>query len=146
MKPLPRQIPEVVDYLKHETLKQPDIKLKAEIQTQGSSIRTTLCHTSSTELYWSMEQILAHHTVNNCIMKAGDLLGSGTISGPSRENWGSLLEITFNGTQPIKLSNGNERKFLEDGDTIIFTGYCENEHYKIGFGNLEGTVLPPQLD
>jgi len=80
------------------------------------------------------------YTVNHCIMRPGDLLGSGTISGPNRENWGSLLEITFNGAQPIKLNDGHERTFLEDGDTVIMTGYCEAEHYKIGFGSLEGTV------
>lgn len=142
MQPLPKQIPEVVSYLKQKEAKQPDIKLKVEIKPHGSTVRTTLCETSSTHLYWSMDQILAHHTVNHCIMKPGDLLGSGTISGPSRENWGSLLEITFNGTQPIKLKDGSERKFLENGDTIIFTGYCATEKYKIGFGSLEGTITP----
>jgi fumarylacetoacetase len=87
-----------------------------------------------------MEQMLAHHTVNHCIMKPGDLLGSGTISGPNRENWGSLLEITFNGSQSIKLADGHERTFLEDGDSIILTGYCETKQSKIGFGSLEGTI------
>ena len=140
MTPLPKQIPEGVEYLKQASPKQPSIKLKVEIQPKGSKVRTTICETSATELYWSMEQILAHHTVNHCIMKPGDLLGSGTISGPNRENWGSLLEISFNGAQPIKLNDGLERTFLEDGDSIIMTGYCETEHYKIGFGSLEGTI------
>ena len=74
-------------------------------------------------------------------MKPGDLLGTGTISGLKRENWGSLLEITANGTEPIELVNGQKRTFLEDGDTILMTGYCESEHYKIGFGSLEGTIM-----
>lgn len=141
MAPLPKQMPESVDYLKQAAPKLPDIKLKVEIKPKGSSIKTTICETTPTELYWSMEQILAHHTVNHCIMKPGDLLGTGTISGPNRENWGSLLEISFNGTQPIKLNSGAERTFLEDGDSVIITGYCETEHYKIGFGCLEGTII-----
>ena len=141
MTPLPKQIPESVEYLQQESPKLPNTKLKVEIQPKGSNVKTIICETSSTELYWSMEQILAHHTVNNCIMKPGDLLGTGTISGPNRENWGSLLEISFNGTQPLTLDDGHERTFLEDGDTIIITGYCETEHYKIGFGSLEGTIV-----
>lgn len=145
MHPLNPQVPEVVDYLKHDSIMQPDIKLKVEIQPKGSQVRTTLCETKSTELYWSMEQMLAHHTVNNCIMKSGDLIGTGTISGLTREAWGSLLEITFNGADPIKLNGNHERKFLEDGDTIIMTGFCEGDGYKIGFGTLEGTILPSTL-
>ena len=84
--------------------------------------------------------MLAHHTVNQCIMKPGDLLGTGTISGAERDNWGSLLEISFNGKQPIKLNDGLERTFLEDGDKVIFTGYCQIGHTKIGFGTLEGMI------
>lgn len=141
MTPIPEQIPEVADYLKHNQPKLPNIKLKVEIQPKESNSKITLCETNCTELYWSMEQMLAHHTINNCIMKPGDLLGTGTISGPARENWGSLLEITFNGSQPIKLHDGSERTFLEDGDSIIITGYCENNHYKIGFGRLEGKIV-----
>lgn len=140
MTPIGKQEPETVEYLKQSTPKLPSIKLKVEIQPKGSKQRTTICETNFKELYWSMEQILAHHTVNHCIMKPGDLLGSGTISGPKRENWGSLLEITFNGKEPIQLADGNTRTFLEDGDTIIMSGYCETDHYKIGFGSLEGTI------
>lgn len=140
MQPLREQVPESVEYLKQSSPKLPNIKLKVELQPKNSKVRTTICETSATELYWSMEQILAHHTVNNCIMKPGDLLGSGTISGPGRESWGSLLEISFNGAKPIALSEGLERTFLEDGDTVIMTGYCESGPYKIGFGSLEGTI------
>lgn len=140
MTPLPKQVPETVEYLKQKLPQLPSIKLKVEIQPKGSKTKTVICETNYTELYWSMEQILAHHTVNHCIMKPGDLLGSGTISGPKRENWGSLLEITLNGAEPIKLNDGSERTFLEDGDSVIMTGYCEKENYKIGFGSLEGTI------
>jgi len=90
----------------------PNIKLKVEIQPKGSNVRTVICETSATELYWSMEQILAHHTVNNCIMKSGDLLGTGTVSGLT-EKLGSLLEMSFNGTEPVQLSDGVVRSFLE---------------------------------
>ncbi|VEG92472.1 fumarylacetoacetase [Legionella spiritensis] len=139
---LPEQNPRPVEYLYQTTPRQPHIKLRVELQPAGSNVRTTICETSTKELYWSMEQMLAHHTVNNCIMRPGDLLGTGTISGSERENWGSLLEITFNGKEPLKLKDGSERAFLEDGDTIIMTGYSEIGNYKIGFGSVEGTILP----
>jgi fumarylacetoacetase len=146
MTPIPTQAPRPLEYLYQETPMLPDIKLMVELQPRGSDIRTTICKTSCKELYWSMEQMLAHHTVNHCIMRPGDLLGTGTISGPEKESWGSLLEITFNGKQPIKLNNDVERTFLEDGDRIIMTGYCQTEHYKIGFGSLEGLILPAVAD
>jgi len=139
---LSKQIPEPMDYLYQENPTQPDIRLTVELQPNGSSVCTTICDTSSQELYWSMEQMLAHHTVNRCIMRPGDLLGTGTISGSERENWGSLLEISFNGKQPITLNNGLERTFLEDGDKVIFTGYCQIGQTKIGFGSLEGIIYP----
>ena len=142
MVPLAEQTPTPVDYLYQATPKLPDIHLRVEIQPKGSRTRTILGETNCKELYWSMEQMLAHHTVNHCIMKPGDLLGTGTISGPERENWGSLLEISFNGAQPIQLDDGNERTFLEDGDTVIMSGYCQVGGHKIGFGELEGTILP----
>jgi fumarylacetoacetase len=137
----PAQIPRPVDYL-YQEVKQPDIQLKVEIQPKGSSLRTLICETNMKELYWSIEQMLAHHTVNHCIMKPGDLLGTGTISGPLRENWGSLLEIAFNGTKPIILQDGCERSFLGDGDTVIMSGYCQIGAHQIGFGELAGTILP----
>lgn len=146
MTALPKQSPENTNYLKQTTPMLPNIKLKVEIQPKNSSIKTSVCETNLTELYWSMEQMLAHHTVNHCILNPGDLLGTGTISGVNRENWGSMLEISFNGMQPIKLTDGIERTFLEDGDTVIITGYCETKDYKIGFGSLEGKVTAAICD
>ncbi len=131
----------VVEYLQQTHRKQPNIRLKVEIQAKDSSSRTTVCEAPYTALYWSMEQMLAHHTVNHCIMQTGDLLGTGTISGPERQNFGSFLEITENGTKPFILSDGQERKFLEDGDKIIFTAYCQNDDYKISFGELVGEIV-----
>ena len=138
--PIPEQIPHPIGYLKQENPKQFDIQLTIEMQPRGSKQRKAISHTNCKELYWSMEQMLAHHTVNHCIMRPGDLLGSGTISGPGRENWGSLLEISSNGTEPIVFDDGTERTFLEEGDSLFFTGYCQAKHYKIGFGTLEGTI------
>lgn len=139
---LPTQAPAPVEYLYQEKPMQPNLALQVAIQPRGSSTKTIICETNANELYWSMEQMLAHHTVNGCIMKPGDLLGTGTISGPEPTSWGSLLESTFNGQTPIKLNDGIERTFLEDGDTIIMTGYCQTAHGKIGFGSLEGTISP----
>jgi fumarylacetoacetase len=87
-----------------------------------------------------MAQMLAHHTVNRCIMKPGDLLGTGTISGAERSSWGSLLELSMNGKEPIRLPAGIESTFLEDGDTIMMTGVCERDGQQIGFGSVEGTI------
>jgi fumarylacetoacetase len=138
---LPKQDPVPSEYLYQASPKQFDIQLNIEIQPKGSSTRTKICTTNCKELYWSMEQMLAHHTVNHCIMKPGDLFGTGTISGFERENWGSLLEMTFNGAEPLRLNGGEERRFLEDGDTVIMTGFCQIGEYRLGFGSLEGTIL-----
>lgn len=131
----------VVEYLQQSHRRQPNIRLKVEIKPKNSTSRTTLCEAPYTALYWTMEQMLAHHTVNNCIMQTGDLFGTGTISGPERKNFGSFLEITENGANPFILSDGQERKFLEDGDTVFFTAYCQNDQYQISFGELSGEIL-----
>jgi fumarylacetoacetate hydrolase (EC 3.7.1.2) len=90
-----------------------------------------------------MKQQLAHHSVNGCNMRTGDLCGSGTISGSTEDSYGSLLEITWRGTKPITLPNGEVRKFIEDGDTIILSGYCQSqEGWRVGFGTCRGTILP----
>ncbi len=130
----------VVSYLQQPHRQQPNVRLKVEIQSKNSDSRTTICETSYTELYWTIEQMLAHHTVNHCILQTGDLLGTGTISGPERQNFGSLLEITENGKTPLILNNGQERRFLEDGDKVFFTAYCENEHHRIHFGEVWGEI------
>ena len=93
-------------------------------------------------LYWNMAQQLAHHTVNGCNVRAGDLMASGTISGDTPESYGSMLELAWKGTKPVKLNDGSERKFIEDGDTVIMRGYCEKGDLRIGFGEVRSTVLP----
>ena len=93
--------------------------------------------------YWTIAQMIAHHTVNGCSMNPGDLLGSGTQSGPTPEEGGSLLELSLGGRNPVKLPNGETRNFLEDGDCLIMSAFCEKEGAaRIGFGEVAGTVLP----
>lgn len=141
--PLAKQSPEPLEYLYQQTPTLADIRLTVELLPRGSSIGTPICETNAKSLYWSMEQMLAHHTVNGCIMKPGDLLGTGTISGPEEGSWGSLLEISFNGKKPIQLQDGQERTFLEEGDTVIMSGCYENGAIKIGFGSVDGMILAP---
>jgi fumarylacetoacetase len=93
------------------------------------------------EMYWTIAQMLAHHASNGCNLRPGDLLGSGTVSGPTRDSMGSLLELTWRGSEPLKLPSGEDRKFLEDGDEVIMRGYCEKEGaVRIGFGEARGVV------
>ena len=93
-------------------------------------------------MYWSMAQQLTHHTIAGCNVQVGDLMGSGTISGPTPNSYGSLLEITWNATKPLTLSNGEERSFIQDGDTLIMKGFCEKGGLRIGFGEVTGKVRP----
>lgn len=144
MTEISEQEPQVVEYLQETRRRQPDVRLKVEIQPKNSTTRTTVSEAPYTSLYWTMEQMLAHHTVNHCIMQTGDLLGTGTISGPERQNFGSFLEITENGVNPFILSDGQERKFLEDGDRLFFTAYCDNGQSKISFGEVAGEILPAE--
>jgi fumarylacetoacetase len=91
-------------------------------------------------MYWSISQQLAHQTVNGCNVRSGDLYGSGTISGKEPDSYGSMLELTWKGTKPLKMKDGTERKFIENGDTVILRGHCENEQVRIGFGTCVGKV------
>ena len=93
-------------------------------------------------MYWTMKQQLVHHTVTGCNMRPGDLLASGTISGPEPESFGSMLEISWRGSKPVAMEGGGERKFLQDGDNVIMTGVCRGEGFFVGFGSVEGVVLP----
>jgi fumarylacetoacetase len=94
-------------------------------------------------MYWTFAQMVAHHTSNGCNLRPGDLLASGTVSGPAKENRGCLLELAWRGTEPVELPTGESRQFLEDGDEVILRGYCEAPgRRRIGFGECRGTVLP----
>lgn len=102
----------------------------------------TIASTNYNEMYYSAAQQLAHHTTSGCPMRVGDLLGSGTISGPQKENRGSLLELSWGGKEPLTLSNGDTRSFIEDGDTLILHGAAQGQDYTIGFGDCVGKLLP----
>ena len=96
--------------------------------------------------YWTLAQLVAHHTVNGCNLQVGDMFGSGTLSGPKPEEGGSLLELSKGGKQPLELPNGEKRTFLEDGDTVVFKGYCKSAgHTRIGLGEVRATVLPARV-
>jgi len=136
------QDPEPLPYLKRVNENSYDIKLDVILKTPGSEKEEILSESNFKYMYWDMCQQLAHHTVTGCNMRPGDLLASGTISGPEKGTYGSLLEITWRGSEPVKLSNGDELKFLRDGDELIMRGYCEKDGLRIGFGEVTGKILP----
>lgn len=139
------QEPQPLSYLNSGRNKTYDIKLELAIQSARMDSPQVICKSNFSHLYWSMEQQLAHHTVNGCNMRPGDLLASGTISGDSDDSRGSMLELTWRGDNPIKLSSGEERKFLADFDTVIINGYCQGDGYRVGFGELKNKILPAKL-
>ena len=136
----PVQEPQPLPYLREHTDNNYDIKLQVAIAADGSE--TVISNTNFKYMYWSMMQQLTHHTIAGCNVRVGDLMGSGTISGPDKDSRGSLLELTWNTTKPLTLVNGEQRGFLEDGDTLIMRGHCEQDGLRIGFGEVRGTVLP----
>lgn len=137
----PEQDPKPLPYLQAEGPRSFDIKLSVDIKPeQGES--KTVCRSNFKYLYWSMAQQLAHHTVNGCNIRVGDIMASGTISGPTEDSFGSMLELSWRGTKPIAMPDGSERKFLLDGDTVILRGHCEHDGVRIGFGEAAGKVLP----
>ncbi|MEC8538063.1 MAG: fumarylacetoacetase [Bacteroidota bacterium] len=135
-----KQIPEVQEYLKFEGKKNFDINLEVLIKSQKSK-PSLVTKSNFKYMYWNMAQQLAHHTINGCNIKAGDLLASGTISGPEKNEFGSMLELSWAGSKSINLENGEKRKFLENGDTVIMRGYGIKENLRIGFGELSNTII-----
>ncbi|MEM9197306.1 MAG: fumarylacetoacetase [Pseudomonadota bacterium] len=119
-----------------------DIDLSVLMQPEGAARPTTIARTNYREMYYSAAQQLAHHAVGGCLMQTGDLLGSGTISGPTPESRGSLLELSWGGKEPITLDTGETRSFLEDGDIMTLTGWAQGAGYRIGFGECVGAILP----
>jgi len=141
-KPLPLQDPEPLPYLRATKDFTYDIQLEARLQTATMDAPHVITRTNFQNLYWSIAQQLAHHTVNGCNLQAGDLLASGTISGPTEDARGCMLELTWRGANPITLPNGETRKWLEDGDRLTITGWAQGDSYRIGFGEVTGRVLP----
>jgi fumarylacetoacetase len=122
-----------------------DLRLEVLLATRAMRERglppVRLSHSSLRDVYWTLAQMVAHHSSNGCNLRPGDLIASGTVSGPEKENRGSLIELTWRGTEPLSLPSGEERRFLEDGDEVILRGHCEREGYaRIGFGECRGVV------
>ena len=135
------QEPKLLPYLQYQGHKNIDIQLEVYLTPQNGS-DNLLCSSNYKYLYYTMEQQLAHHTVNGCNINVGDLMASGTISGPNPSEYGSLMELTWRGTKPIILNDGSERKFVNDFDTITLNGFCKKNNLRIGFGSCKATVLP----
>ncbi len=140
----PKQNPEPLPYLKCANNTAYDINLEVFIQPEGGE-ENLVSESNHKYLYWTMVQQLAHHTVNGCNINAGDLMASGTISGPEPNNYGSMLELSWRGEKPLKLKDGSERKFLLDGDTVIMRAYCEKNGQRMGFGEVRSKVLPAKV-
>ncbi len=138
----PRQDPEPLPYLREPEPRNFDLHLEAALKPRGASEPVRVCATNFKHMYWSSVQQAVHHTAGGCNLRTGDLLGSGTVSGPERSSCGSLLELTWNGANPLSLGGGAERRFLEDGDEVIMTGWCQGDGYRIGFGEASAVVLP----
>lgn len=134
------QEPKVFPYLEYNGDKNLDIKLEVSIKPENSE-ETIVCNSNYKYMYWTMEQQLAHHTINGCNVNVGDMMGSGTISGPEPQEYGSMMELSWKGTKPLKLKDGSERKFINDNDTVIMRGYCTNDKIRVGFGDCAATVL-----
>ncbi|GHA37306.1 fumarylacetoacetase [Salinimicrobium marinum] len=133
---------EPLPYLRSKGKKSFDINLEVAIQPENSE-ETVISKSNFKHMYWNMSQQLAHHTVNGCPVLSGDMMGSGTISGPTPDSYGSMLELSWKGEKPVKLNDGSERKFIEDNDTVIMRGYCQKDTaYRIGFGEVKTKLLP----
>jgi fumarylacetoacetase len=153
----PPQEPKVLPYLQHSYRQHFDIKLEVEIdgsqqsavssqQSENSKFKTQnsklICRSNLKHLYWSIPQMLAHHTVNGCNIEVGDIYATGTISGPEERSFGSMLEIAWKGTKPVQMPDGSSRKFIEDNDTVIMRGHGEKDGIRVGFGECKTTILP----
>jgi fumarylacetoacetase len=138
----PKQEPTPLSYLQQKGKHAYDINLEVYIEPENAS-PTLVSKSNFKYMYWSMSQQLTHHTSNGCRVNSGDMMGSGTISGPTEDSLGSMLELTWGGQKPIKLNDGTERKFINDNDTVIMKGYCQNSSVRIGFGEVSCKLLPP---
>uniref|UniRef100_A0A915D8Q1 Fumarylacetoacetase n=1 Tax=Ditylenchus dipsaci TaxID=166011 RepID=A0A915D8Q1_9BILA len=141
----PEQDPCPLPYLCHKDPYTIDINLEVAIKPDKFQDDLSICKTNFQHLYWTLKQQLTHHTSNGCNVRPGDLMGSGTVSGPEPDSFGSLLELSWRGTRPVKLGDTEHiRKFLVDNDEVTLTGYCEDQSkgIRIGFGECRGKLLP----
>jgi fumarylacetoacetase len=138
----PKQDPAPLPYLQQSRPNNYDLILDVGLKTAKMRQAQRICRTNFRYMYWSSVQQLVHHASSGCAMTTGDLLGSGTISGADKDQRGSLLELSWGGAEPLELGDGERRTFLEDGDSLVITGWCQGDGYRIGFGEVEGTILP----
>jgi len=138
----PKQDPNPLPYLQQKGKHAFDINLEVTIAPENTE-PTVVSNSNFKYMYWTMSQQLAHHTSNGCRVNSGDMMGSGTISGPTPNSFGSMLELTWNGKNPILMNDGSERKFINDNDTVIIKGFCKNNEIRIGFGEVSSKLLPP---
>ncbi|MGJ5181283.1 fumarylacetoacetase [Bradyrhizobium oligotrophicum] len=139
--PGPVQDPAPLPYLQQVHAQNYDLALDVSLRAAGSNASLRISQTNFKYMYWSSVQQLMHHASSGCAMSVGDLLGSGTISGPGKDQRGSLLEISWNGTEPLELPGDVKRTFLEDGDSLVMRGWCQGSGYRVGFGEVEGTIV-----
>ena len=137
----PAQDPKPLPYLQQAQPNNYDMQLEVGLRAAPMNEAANICRTNFKYMYWSSVQQLVHHASSGCAMNVGDLFGSGTISGPEKDQRGSLLEISWNGTEPVELPGGVKRSFLEDGDSLVIRGWCQGDGYRVGFGEVEGTIL-----
>ncbi|XP_039271038.2 fumarylacetoacetase-like [Styela clava] len=133
---------EILPYLKHDDNYAFNINLSVAIRDKDMVEPAVVCKSNFKYMYWTMKQQLVHHSISGCNTQTGDLYGSGTISGLEQDSFGSMLELCWKGTRTVDLGNGKSRKFLQDGDNVILSGFCQGENYRVGFGTCEGEVLP----
>ena len=138
----PIQEPNVLDYLKFDGLKNYDINLSVSITPEDSNIESIVCNSNFKYMYWNMYQQIAHQTVNGCNLNVGDMMASGTISGHTKDSYGSMLELSWGGKNPIELKDGSKRTFINDMDTVTMRGYCEKNNIRVGFGEVKSKILP----
>jgi fumarylacetoacetase len=138
----PPQDPTPLPYLRQKAANNYNMVLDVDLRTPQMNASQNICRTNFKYMYWSSVQQLVHHASSGCAMNVGDLLGSGTISGPDRHERGSLLEISWNGSEPVELPGGEKRTFLEDGDSLTMRGWCQGDGFRVGFGEVEGTITP----
>jgi fumarylacetoacetase len=133
--------PEPLPYLKNDRDRNYDINLFVDVIPENGQGKT-VCESNFKYMYWNMCQQLTHHTVNGCNVNVGDMCASGTISGPERGSFGSMLEISWKGTRPVDMPDGTQRKFIHDGDTVVMRGFGVRNGVRVGFGEVNGKVLP----
>jgi fumarylacetoacetase len=139
--PGPVQDPKVLPYLEYDGERHIDINLQVGIIPENSTEKI-VANSNYKYMYWNMNQQLAHHTINGCNIRTGDMMASGTISGSEEGEFGSMLEISWKGTKPVSMPDGSERKFIQDNDTVIMRGHSIKNGVRVGFGEVAVTVLP----